>query len=86
MLEMDHKQMSSAESEADDFAINTLFAKVGPETLRSVGTTKYEIARLARKADVSSGLVVGQLQAMARIPYKHFNYMKVRYEWEPDAA
>lgn len=86
MLEMDHKQKSSAESEADDFAINTLFAKVGPEALRSIDTTKYEIARLARKAGVSSGLVVGQLQAMARIPYKHFNYMKVRYEWEPDAA
>jgi len=70
-----------AETEADEFARNTLFARVGTDSLLSVPLTKFAIARLARRADVSPGVVVGHLQEMGRVPYKHFNYMKTRYAW-----
>lgn len=72
---------SQAEIEADDFALKTLFAKVGVDALDQGIQSKFEIARLARKAGVSPGVVVGRLQDKGLIPYKHFNYMKARYAW-----
>lgn len=72
---------SEAEAEADDFALDTLFAKVGVGALDQVGNSKFDIARLARSAGIAPGIVVGQLQERGRIPYKHFNYMKARYDW-----
>lgn len=72
---------SNAEAEANDFALNTLFSQVGVDALDTVRTSKLDIARLARRAGISPGIVVGQLQEKGRIPYKHFNYMKVRYSW-----
>lgn len=73
---------SGAESEADQFALQALFERVGVDALETVNLTKFDIARLARRAGVSPGLVVGQLQEKKRIPFKHFNFMKVRYAWE----
>lgn len=72
---------AKAEIEADEFALNTLFAKVDVMSLDEIGTSKFDIARLARKAGISPGIVVGQLQKRGRIPYKHFNFMKARYSW-----
>ena len=72
---------SDAEHEANDFALNTLFAKVGVEALDSVEISKFEIARFARRAGVSPGIVVGQLQHRGRVPFKHFNSLKARYAW-----
>lgn len=73
---------SKAEDEADEFALQTLFERVGVAALDVVSLNKFDIARLAKRAGVSPGLVVGQLQRKQRIPFKHFNYMKVRYAWE----
>lgn len=74
-------EYADVESEANDFALRTLFAKVGIEALDGLEITKYAIARLAQRAGVSPGIVVGQLQERGRVPYKHFNYMKARYAW-----
>ena len=81
-LEGLEERHSEAETEADEFAARVLFEKVGVDALATVSLTKFDIARLARRAGVSPGLVVGQLQEKRRIPFKHFNYMKVRYDWE----
>jgi hypothetical protein len=78
-LEERHGQ---AETEADEFALLKLFEEVGVGALDTVNLTKFDIARLARRAGISPGLVVGQLQDRKRIPYKHFNFMKARYAWQ----
>jgi HTH-type transcriptional regulator / antitoxin HigA len=81
-IEMDDHRKSAKESEADAFAISELFANVGVESLDTLEISKFAIARLARKAGIAPGLIVGQLQARKRIPYKHFNYFKKRYAWQ----
>lgn len=80
-IEMNDNQKSAVESEADAFALGSLFAKVGAESLDKVQISKFDIARLARRAGIAPGLVVGQLQVKKRIPYKHFNFFKKRYVW-----
>ena len=80
-LEMDDDEQSVAEEEADNFALETLLENVGTSALREVSLTDLGIARFARKAGIAPGIVVGQLQALGRIPYSHFNYLKVRYKW-----
>lgn len=72
---------SGAEREADEFAVQALFANVGVDALHRVEPTLLGIKRLARKAGVSDGLVVGQLQRLERVPYRHFNKLKARYAW-----
>lgn len=71
----------SAEKEADDFAKRTLFTEAGLQELHTVPLNQFAIARLAKRLGVGIGPVVGQLQEMGRVPFKHFNYMKVRYKW-----
>jgi len=73
---------SDAETEADEFALQVLFENVGVDALDTVILSKYDIARLARRAGVAPGLVVGQLQDKGRVPFRHFNFMKVRYAWK----
>lgn len=70
-----------AEREADEFALQTLFSEVGVQALDTVELSLRGIKRLARKAGVSDGIVVGQLQNRKRIPYRHFNNLKARYAW-----
>jgi len=72
----------SAEREADDFAMRTLFTDSGLKQLESVSLNQFSIARLAKRLGIGIGPVVGQLQEMGRIQYNHFNYMKVRYKWQ----
>lgn len=72
---------SDAEQEANEFAEKFLLAKAGRDSLSEVPLSDLGIARLARKAGISPGIVVGQLQAKGRVPYEHFNYLKVRYSW-----
>jgi HTH-type transcriptional regulator / antitoxin HigA len=81
-LEGLEERNSEAEAEADQFSLNTLFARVGVESLDRVVPNKFDIVRLARRAGIAPGIVVGQLQDKGRVPFKHFNFMKVRYAWE----
>jgi len=69
------------EVEANEFACLHLLTEVGLRQLHSVPLNHFAIARLAKRLDVSPGVVVGQLQEMGRVPYHHFNYLKARYEW-----
>lgn len=81
-LEGMEERHSQAEKEADEFALHALFDRVGVEELNSVRLNKFDIARLAKRAGVCPGVVVGQLQERGRVPFRHFNFMKVRYDWE----
>jgi Zn-dependent peptidase ImmA (M78 family) len=82
MLEIGDGEKSTPEAEADAFALDALFAEVGVDALKSVEPSMFGIVRLARKAGVPNGLVVGQLQARGRIPYSYFQRLKIRYTWE----
>jgi plasmid maintenance system antidote protein VapI/Zn-dependent peptidase ImmA (M78 family) len=73
----------AAENEADVFAQEHLFSGGNYDALSTVPLNKFSIGRLARRAGVSPGIVVGQLQKIGRTSHKYFNYMKVRYAW-PD--
>lgn len=81
-LEGLEERNSEAEAEADEFALSTLFDRVGVDALDKVVPNKFDIVRLARRAGIAPGIVVGQLQDRGRVPFKHFNYLKVRYGWE----
>lgn len=70
-----------AETEANAFAIEHLFTGCNYNALRTLPLNKFAIARFARRLGIAPGIVVGQLQDLGRIPYKHFNYLKVRYTW-----
>lgn len=72
---------SEAEKEADDFALQNLFAKVGTAVLESAQPSLRGILRLAQNAGIAPGIVVGQLQRCGRVPYNHFNNLKARYSW-----
>jgi Zn-dependent peptidase ImmA (M78 family) len=71
-----------AEREADEFAATTLFTKIGLIQLQTLPLNHFAIARFAKRIGIAPGVVVGQLQEMKRIPHKHFNYLKARYEWD----
>lgn len=72
------------EAEADNFGRLNLLTEQGLSELHSLPLNHFSIARLAKKIGVSPGIVVGQLQEAKRIPYRHFNYLKVRYAWRND--
>lgn len=72
---------SQAEVEADEFALSAIFAKTGVEALDRVRNSVFDIVRLAKKAGVAPGIVVGRLQVRGRIPFNHFNNVKARYAW-----
>jgi plasmid maintenance system antidote protein VapI len=75
---------SDAEREAEEFARLHLFTEVGLSEMRSLPLNHFAIARLAKRIGVGPGLVVGQLQELGRVPYRHFNYLKVRYSWREE--
>lgn len=80
-LEGSCSQNPEAEKEANAFAIEYLFTNHEFDALLTLPLNKFAIARFARRLGISPGIVVGQLQDIGRIPYKHFNYLKVRYSW-----
>jgi HTH-type transcriptional regulator/antitoxin HigA len=81
-IEDESRLDAKLEEEADDFAVNALLEDVGVQSIRKVELTKYSIARFARRAGIAPGIVVGELQKSKRVPYNHFNYLKIRYRWK----
>lgn len=67
------------ETEANEFAQEIILAPEGEEALRSVPINKFAIARLARRCNVSKGIIVGQLQNRNRLSQTAFNWFKARY-------
>lgn len=73
--------VSEEEREANTFSELTLL----PDNLRAefnqLRIDAREIVRFSRRARISPGIVVGQLQHHGRIPRHHFNGLKSRYMW-----
>jgi Zn-dependent peptidase ImmA (M78 family) len=67
------------EAEANQFAEKIILEPAGKAALVASSASRFSIARLARKCDVSAGMIVGQLQHCGRISTKLFNRFKTRY-------
>lgn len=72
----------AAEAEANDFAERILIPPPFADELTSLRVSAKAVIRFARRAGVSPGVVVGQLQHAGRIGYETLNALKRRYEWD----
>jgi Zn-dependent peptidase ImmA (M78 family) len=69
------------EQEANDFAFQTLIPSELQREFFSLSGNAFELGRFARRAGISTGIVVGQLQHHGKIRRNHFNRLKRWYEW-----
>ncbi|MCX6646428.1 MAG: helix-turn-helix domain-containing protein [bacterium] len=75
---------SPEESEADEFACNTLIPKkVFHEFVYAGEFSKDTIRRFAKKQGIAPGIVVGRLQHEHLLPFSHCNDLKIKFKW-PD--
>ena len=84
-IELDDKNKTPEEHEADEFAANTLI----PENqltrwLESQpALTESTICGFATQIEISAGIVVGRLQTMRKLRWPTpLNKLKIRYDWE----
>lgn len=70
------------EKEANQFATEVLIPKHLQVRLRTMRIDKREIMNVAKEADVSLGIIVGQLQHIGRVDFKNLNSFKRRYSWK----
>ncbi|PWV46446.1 ImmA/IrrE family metallo-endopeptidase [Chitinophaga sp. S165] len=75
-------QESIEEKEANEFALDILIPKNLQVRLRTMPVNAREIKNFAKDADISLGIVVGQLHYLERMPYSAFKGYIRRYEWE----
>ena len=72
----------SRETEANSFASCSLISEELAEGLAQLPIDRHSIRVFARRAGVSPGIVVGQLQHRKRLRYNQGNSLKVHYVWE----
>ena len=70
---------SQKEAEANEFTQEVILDPEGEKALASIPMNKFAIARLARRCNVSKGVIVGQLQNRNRLSQTSFNWFKARY-------
>ncbi|MET3896980.1 HTH-type transcriptional regulator/antitoxin HigA [Devosia sp. UYZn731] len=69
------------EREANDFAQETLFSTELREALLAGSLRPKAIMESARAANVTAGIVVGQLEKLGIVPHGKMNFLKHRYRW-----
>jgi len=69
------------ESEADAFSQDVLIPVELQDELGSLGPDFKKVMRFAKRAGVSPGIVVGQMQKRGLIRYNELNFLKMRYDW-----
>lgn len=69
------------EREANDYASNILVAPSLKEEMLSLPNRSRDIIRFALKANVSPGIIVGQLQHYGILGYQQQNSLKRRFRW-----
>lgn len=70
------------EDEADTFAQDTLVPGDLRDEMINAVPTRTHARNIARKAGVTPGIIVGQLQKAAVLQPQQFNDLKRRYKWE----
>ena len=81
ILEGSDVPVSDEEQDANDFAAQTLLPTAFQDDLFEVPLHRRAIIKLAQRANVSPGIIVGQLQHHGRIGYDKFNGLKRRFTW-----
>jgi HTH-type transcriptional regulator / antitoxin HigA len=71
----------AVEREANDFAAERLLPRSLVDSARDSRLTARDIVRIARKAGVAPGVVVGQLQYAGILGFNRQNALKRRYRW-----
>lgn len=69
------------EREANAFAEEVLLTPAVMEALKTVSPTYKGVLRLATRAGIAPGILVGQLQRMGRLGPERLNRLKRRYQW-----
>ena len=82
-LEIDQRDETDYEAEADQFAVNTLIDSVQWQRFikQSQHRSKAAIQKFAREVGIAPGIVVGRLQHEKHLPFTHCNDLKRRLEW-----
>lgn len=80
-LEDGSEATADEEAEANEFAARTLLPSEFLPDLLKIRLETREVIRLAVRAGISPGIVVGQLQHMGRIGHNRLNGLKRRYKW-----
>lgn len=70
------------EAEADIFAQDTLVPADLREEMLNTMPTRPHARKIARKAGVTPGIIIGQLQKAGALQPHQFNDLKRRYKWE----
>ena len=73
------------EAEANEFAQNVLFPAALRERLYDQGVRTKSVISIARQADVTPGIIVGQLQRTDNLDHGKMNFLKRRYRWDENA-
>ncbi|MDC9822808.1 ImmA/IrrE family metallo-endopeptidase [Devosia sp. ZB163] len=73
------------EREANEFAQDILFPADLREELNDLAIRPKAIIAIAREADVTPGIIVGQLQRARAVDHSKLNFLKRRYRWNEDA-
>lgn len=77
---------TTQEREADAFALRMLLPLEADADITVLRAEVNTIIRFARRAGVSPGIVVGQLQHLGRVRRNQFNTLKRRYAWSADGS
>ena len=81
ILESPNLETNDREQQANDFAATILIpARFRKDFSRLRGNSR-DVIRFARRAGISPGIVVGQLQHGGCIEHSHLNGLKRRYQW-----
>ena len=78
VVEENGAETTLIEEEANAFAQKVILDPLGEDQLSALAFNKFSIARFARRCNVSTGVIVGQLQHRTN-KHSTFNQMKIRY-------
>lgn len=73
---------SKCEDEADTFAQDALVPRELRDEMLNAVPTRQHARKIAREADITPGIVVGQLQKAGVLQPHQFNELKRRYRWD----
>lgn len=80
-LEGEDTPSTKQEQEANDFAESVLVPPALHRELLQLPLNGRQVIRFARRAGISPGIVVGQLQHHGRFTYRQLNSLKRRFKW-----
>ena len=82
ILESPNLEVNDRERQANEFAEKILLPAHFRRDFSRLRGNSRDVIRFARRAGISPGIVVGQLQHRGHIEHSHLNRLKRRYKWQ----